>query len=142
MFFAPGGNEAQLAVENVHAWIRSLNNEHMPWGEAAFRSSQAWIFGFKSEFGRVLFYAEDNTQLEVLGGSDSGFRDSQGAPLIISRDSKISLAFFTRGGSSRPSYETILLDETNGRVKELSYNRFPLLGGREYDILIPLLVNY
>jgi len=36
-------------VENVHAWVRQLDNEHIPGAQAAFRTCDVWLLGFKTE---------------------------------------------------------------------------------------------
>ncbi|HEY3377500.1 MAG TPA: glycosyl hydrolase family 28-related protein [Armatimonadota bacterium] len=81
------------ALENVHAWARMLNNEHLPGACYAFRRADAWIFGFKSENGNTLLCAEDHARLEVLGGSFLNWSAHMG-PAILSRNSLVSAIYF------------------------------------------------
>jgi pectate lyase-like protein len=141
LFFAAGGAEGDLAVENVRAWVRMGNNEHVPGAQFAFRRSDAWIFGFKSENADTLFQAADRSRLEVLGGTFLNWGPRKG-PAIVSRDSVVSVTFFM--WTVAP--ETILQDETNGVVTTLPVTRFPMfdsnkVDGGANDVVVPLLVN-
>jgi len=69
LFFAGDDQDEKCGLENVRAWARMVNSEHLPGAQYAFRRSDAWILGFKSENADRLFQADDHTRLEVLGGS-------------------------------------------------------------------------
>ncbi len=136
MFFAVGGAKGNLAVENVHAWVRMGDNEHVPGAQLAFRRSDAWIFGFKSENADTLFQATDHSRVEVLGGTFLNWKPRKG-PVIVSRDSFVSMLFFM--WTVVP--ETILQNEVNGMKSTLPASRFPMFGCAN-DVIVPLLVNF
>jgi hypothetical protein len=141
LFFAAGGAGGSLAVENVTAWVRMGDNEHVPGAQFAFRRSDVWILGFKSENADTLFQVADRSRLEVFGGTFLNWEPKKG-PAIIARDSRISAAFYL--WSTVP--ETILLDETKGVTTSLPAARFPKLDanksdGNANDVVIPLLTN-
>jgi hypothetical protein len=41
LFFAADGKEGKYALENVRAWARMVNSEHLPGAQYAFRRSDA-----------------------------------------------------------------------------------------------------
>ena len=123
LFFAGDDKEEKHGLENVRAWARMVNSEHLPGAQYAFRRSDAWIFGFKSENANRLFQADDHTHLEVLGGSFLNWAHMKG-PAIVSRDSRVFVLCYM--WSKLP--ETILSEETNGVIGSLPATRFPMLG--------------
>lgn len=123
LFFAGDDTEEKHGLENVHAWARMVNSEHLPGAQYAFRRSDAWIFGFKSENADRLFQADDHTRLEVLGGSFLNWAPMKG-PAIVSRDSRVFAVCYM--WSQLP--ETILREESDGGVGTLPDTRFPMLG--------------
>ncbi len=146
--FAPGGDKASLAVENVRVWIRGLNNEYQV-VQHAFRKSTVWLFGFKSEDGHIpgtIFHVSDQSRLEVLGGIQAA---GQGAgsqtleqPMVIASDSLVSLTFVTWGGTKAQAYKTLLRDENKGQITEVLDSEFdrrrPSCPG---ETTVPLLMN-
>ena len=124
LFFAGNDAEGKHAVENVRVWMRMVNNEHLPGGQYAFRRSDVWIFGFKSENAERLFYVDDYSRLEVLGGSFLNWEHWKG-PVIISRDSFVSVMFFMWHWCM--AAEVIWQDETNGVAMTVSATRFTKL---------------
>jgi len=123
LFFAGDDKEEKCGLENVHAWARMVNSEHLPGAQYAFRRSDAWILGFKSENADRLFQADDRTRLEVLGGSFLNWSPKKG-PAIVSRDSRVFAVCYM--WSQLP--ETILREETDGVAGTLPAARFPMLG--------------
>jgi len=123
LFFAADGAEGKYALENVRAWARMVNSEHLPGAQYAFRRSDAWILGFKSENADRLFEAVDQTRLEVLGGSFLNWEAKKG-PAILSQDSRVSVLCYL--WSKLP--ETILREETDGKVETLSATQFQRIG--------------
>lgn len=136
--FAPGGQDNQFAVENVTLWCRQVDTEHYA-SNFAFRRCTAWMLGFKTEgTGYTYFSAMDGTRLEVLGGLY--FQLGNGKPVIISRDSAISLTMTADGG---PSKAAILENTKQGKTTVLRVDAFPLLNPATKDMpIIPLLLNY
>lgn len=130
LFFAADGKEGKYALENVRAWARMVNSEHLPGAQYAFRHSDAWIFGFKSENADRLFSADDHTRLEVLGGSFLNWAAKKG-PAIISRDSQVSVLCYL--WSQLP--ETILQEERNGEVRTLSATQFKRIGSAKGAVI-------
>ena len=123
LFFAGDDKEDKCGLENVHAWARMVNSEHLPGTQYAFRRSDAWILGFKSENADRLFQADGHTRLEVLGGSFLNWEPKKG-PAIVSRDSHVFAVCYM--WSQIP--ETVLLKESNGFTGTLPATRFPVLG--------------
>ena len=139
MGFAVGGSEARHAVNNVRAWVRQLNNEHQPYAQIAFRHSDAWVLGFKSESAEVLYHVGQSSRLEVLGGTYLNFDRRENTPMVISGDSLVSLLLAIWG--SGVHHSTVLRDETKGTAT-VAITQFPKMGTRENEIVIPLLVNF
>ena len=104
--------------------MRMVNNEHLPGAQYAFRRSNIWIFGFKSENAERLFHVDDHSRLEVLGGSFLNWEHWK-EPVIISRDSCVSVMFFMWHWGM--AAETIWQDETNGVVTTLPATRIKIL---------------
>ena len=104
MGFAAGGKEARHAVENVRAWVRQLNNEHIPYAQVAVRRSDLWLLGFKTENAELLFHADQGTRLEVLGGIYHNFsKRDLGGSMIHSRNSHTTALFVVlSGGRHQP----------------------------------------
>ncbi|MFA5206793.1 MAG: glycosyl hydrolase family 28-related protein, partial [Lentisphaeria bacterium] len=123
LFFA-GGEGGQHAVENVRAWVRMLNNEHLPGALYVFRRSDAWILGFKSENAETLIQADDHSHVAVLGGSFLNWNRWKG-PVVFSRDSQVSGLFFMWHWCQ--ATETMMRDETNGVVTTVPATRFQAL---------------
>ena len=123
LFFAGDDKEEKCGLENVHAWARMVNSEHLPGAQYAFRRSDAWIFGFKSENADRLFQADDRTRLEVLGGSFLNWEHKKG-PAFVSRDSRVFAVCYLWSQLA----ETILREEANGVAGTLPAARFPMLG--------------
>jgi len=131
LFFAGDDKEEKCGLENVHAWARMVNSEHLPGAQYAFRRSNAWIFGFKSENADRLFQADDRTSLEVLGGSFLNWEPKKG-PAIISRDSRVFIVCYM--WSQLP--ETILREESDGVAGTLPATHFPMLGKGNGAIIV------
>ncbi|MEI8194370.1 MAG: glycosyl hydrolase family 28-related protein [Phycisphaerae bacterium] len=123
LFFA-SAEGGQHAVENVRAWVRFLNNENVPGALHAFRRSDVWIFGFKSEHAETLVHADDYSRLEVLGGSFLNWTSWKG-PVVFCRDSQIRIVFLM--WHWRKATETILQTERWGAVATLPASRFQKL---------------
>jgi hypothetical protein len=112
LFFAADGKEGKYALENVRAWARMVNSEHLPGAQYAFRHSDAWILGFKSENADRLFSANDHARLEVLGGSFLNWAHQEG-PMVVSKDSDVSVLCYV--WSQIP--DTVLREEAGGEAK-------------------------
>lgn len=123
LFFAADDLEEKHALENVRAWARMVNSEHIPGAQYAFRRSDAWIFGFKSENADRLFLADGHARLEVLGGSFLNWDSKKKGPAIISRDSHVFVVCYM--WTVVP--ETILREENNGVIDTLPATRFSIL---------------
>ena len=123
LFFAADGKEGKYALENVRAWARMVNSEHLPGAQYSFRRSDAWILGFKSENAGRLFEADDHARLEVLGGSFLNWAAYEG-PAIVARDSRVFVLCYM--WSRLP--ETILREETEGKVRTLPATQFNRIG--------------
>jgi len=124
LFFAADDAEGRYAVENVRVWMRMANNEHLPGAQYAFRRSDVWILGFKSENAERLFHVDDHSRLEVLGGSFLNWDHWKGT-VITSRDSCVSVMFFMWHWCM--ATETIWQDETHGVVITVPPTRFTKL---------------
>ena len=123
LFF--GGDEGEKYVlENVNAWVRMGNNEHLPGAQFAFRRSDVWVFGFKAENAETLFLAENRSRIEVLGGSFLNWKHWRG-PVILSRDSLVSAIFFMWHWGL--ATETIWQDENSGVFTTVPATRFKKL---------------
>ena len=79
-------------LENLEYHGRMLDSEHVDSGLYAFRNCDVNILGFKSENSQTLLSAEDNSRLEVLGGSMLEFSPKQG-PLVKIDNSELSAIF-------------------------------------------------
>ena len=88
--FSSDNADGALALENVRAWCRMINTEHLPDALYSFRRSDAWIFGFKSENSDTLVKATDGARVEVLGGTFLCFSERPG-PVIDSHDSQVAV---------------------------------------------------
>jgi hypothetical protein len=117
MGFAVGGKEARHAVENVRAWVRQLNNEHIPYAQVALRRSDLWLLGFKVENAELLFHADHGTRLEVLGGIYHNFSKWDRGSMIQSRDSQVTAWFVLwSGGSHQPDVLEAVAGEETTRI--------------------------
>ena len=121
LFFAANDKDNKHALENVKAWARMINSEHLPGAQYAFRRSDAWILGFKSENADQLLQADDHTRLEVLGGSFLNWAQKKG-PAITSNNSRIFVVCYM--WSILP--ETILRVDNSGSIGILPAMRFPV----------------
>lgn len=126
LFFAGDNAEGKLAVENVRTWVRMVNTENLPGALYAFRRSDAWIFGFKSEYADTLIKAADRSRVEVLGGSFLNWEPRQ-KPVMVSRDSLVSVIFFMWHWGVVGDHRIMLRDETNGVVTTVPSARFQKL---------------
>lgn len=133
--FAPGGPDAKHAVENVRVWGRSLNTEH--YGvELAFRRSDVWVLGCKSEIRSTYFYAADKTRMEILGGVYYQGRSPDGyPPAVVAIDSDLRLVQLEQRGN-RPEEQVILRNVRAGKETLIRYNEIPTMP------IIPLLLNW
>ena len=132
-FFGADNLEGKHAIENVQAWARMVNNEHLPGAQFAFRRSNAWIFGFKSENGEQLFRVEDHSHLDVLGGSFLNWMPRKG-PVIVSQDSSVSAVFFL--WNSQAVAEIVFQSENKDAVTTLSASQFPKLGRVDGTVVV------
>jgi hypothetical protein len=140
LYFAADDTDEKHAIENVRVWVRHVNTEAMPGAQYAFRRSDAWIFGFKSEDASRLFLAGDHTRLEVLGGTNYNWSVMKG-PAIVSRDSRSSVLFGFRSqlgvgeivitAPPAPLTETILREEADGNVRTLLATQVKRNGSKE-----------
>lgn len=130
LFFAADGKEGKYAVENVRAWARMVNSEHLPGAQYAFRHADAWIFGFKSENADQLFLADDHARLEVLGGSFLNWAAQKG-PMVVSQDSDVSVLCYV--WSQLP--ETILREETGNETGTLAAAQFERIGSAKGAVI-------
>jgi len=141
MGFAAGGEKARHALENVRAWVRQLDNEYYPYAETAFRRSDVWILGTKweSHDGVFVFHVDQGSRLELLGGTLLAMMKKETAhPIVLSRDSEVSMTFMLWGFKENPPSE-ILRTERKGTVSTVPPGQFPSAGYGA--IVIPLLVN-
>jgi hypothetical protein len=141
MGFAAGGEKARHAVENVRAWVRQLDNEYYPYAETAFRRSDVWILGTKweSHDGDIVFHVDQGSRLELLGGTLLAMMKKETAhPIVLSRDSEVSMTFMLWGFKENPPSE-ILRTERKGTVSVVPPGQFPSEGYGA--IVIPLLGN-
>ena len=138
--FAPGGPQAMHAVENVDVWCRQVNTEH--YGvDLAFRRSRAWILSFKTEMDGTHFWAEDGSQLEVLGGVYYQGGPNNDAPVVVARDSGLRVTMSSFGGGPQPA-QTILEDWKGGQKASLGRKLFPLVRPSNPEMpVVPLLLN-
>jgi hypothetical protein len=137
--FAAGGAEGKDAVENVAAWCRQVNTEHYEI-DFAFRRSDVWMLGFKSEIDGTHFQASDGTRMEVLGGLYYQGGPNR-PPVVVAEDSRVCLTMTACAGEN-PS-ETILKDTKNGSTRVIELNACPPMHPQVKTMpLIPLLVNY
>lgn len=125
LFFAGTDRQGQHTVENVRAWARMVDNEHLPKAQFGFRGSDVWIFGFKSENGNTLFHVDNHSRLDVLGGSFLNWSNHRG-PVIVSRDSLVSILCLMWNWRC-VGEATILEDEKNGVITTLPATRFQKL---------------
>ncbi len=123
------------SLEHVHAWARMVNNEHLPGAQYAFRRSNAWILGFKSENAETLFRAEDHYQLVVLGGSFLNWSPHKG-PIIVCRDSKAYVVGLL--WAWQVMAKTVLQNETHGIVTTLPATQFQKLGNVDGTVIVLL----
>jgi hypothetical protein len=146
MGFAVGGDDASLAVKNVHAWVRQVDNEYGT-VELAFAKSDAWILGYKGEMhgaSGTFFHASDQSRLELLGGLYQVRNGQSSLPLVVSIDSEVAFSLSSMGGSKLnvPVQSVILRDERKGQVTEVPDTRFEsrraIAPGEK---IIPLLTN-
>jgi hypothetical protein len=128
MGFAVGGKDARHAVDNVHAWVRQLNNEHIPYAQVALRRSDLWLLGFKTENAELLFHADEGSRLEVLGGIDHTLGPWDKATMIVSGDSDVTAVFvvYSGGGKNQP---TVLAAIRGTDTSCIPLSRFPPLSG-------------
>ena len=144
--FAGGGEDACLAVQNVHAWVRQLDNEYYT-VEVAFQHSDAWILGYKGEMATAsgtFFHASDQSRLELLGGLYHPRNGESSLPLVVSIDSEVALSLNAFGGSKLnvPVQSVILRDQRKGQVTEVPDTRFePRRTLAPGEKMIPLLTN-
>jgi len=144
--FAGGGDDASLAVKNVHAWVRQLDNEYYS-VEVAFKHSDAWILGYKGEMATpsgTFFHASDQSRLELLGGLYHVRNGQSSLPLVVSIDSEVALSLNAFGGSKLnvPVQSVILRDERKGQVTEVPETRFePRRAIAPGEKIIPLITN-
>ena len=117
-----------------------VNNEHLPGAQIAFRRSEVWVLGFKIEAAETLFQVEDRSRLEVLGGNYLNFQKREETPMIVSRDSQVSMSFAVYGGGVHHS--TLLQDHTRDQSTTFGLSRFLEAGQGENDAVIPLLMNH
>lgn len=129
MGFAVGGQGARHAVENVHAWVRQLDNEHIPYAQVAVRRSDLWLLGFKTENAEVLFHAEDGSRLEWLGGINHTLGPRDKGAMIVSRDSDVTAVFvvWAGGGKNQPDVLESIRGSATTRVP---LSRFPPIDGQ------------
>ncbi len=144
MGFGVGGENASLAVENVHAWIRGMDNEHQPI-EFAFRNSTVWCLGFKTEFGAkptTTFHLSDRTQFEALGGIQHVRDQTNEVPMIVCKDSRISMTFVTFGGTKGVPYTVLLEAESEGKPIKILDSQFDRRSRKmPGETMVPLLTN-
>jgi hypothetical protein len=144
--FAGGGDDASLAVKNVHAWVRQLENSYYI-VEVAFKHSDAWILGYKGEMATpsgTFFHASDKSRLELLGGLYHVRNGQSSLPLAVSIDSEVALSLNAFGGSKLnvPVQSVILRDERKGQVTEVLEDRFePRRAIALGEKIIPLITN-
>lgn len=133
--FAPGGPGAKHAVENVRVWGRAVNTEHYE-VELAFRKSDVWILGCKSEINSTYFYAEGGTRMEILGGVYYQGRSLSGyPPVAIAIDSDVRLVQLEQRGNRIPE-QVIFKNVRRGRETLIRYNEIPTMP------VLPVLVNW
>jgi len=121
LFFGGTDREGTCTVENVRAWARMIDNEHLPKAQFGFRRSDVWIFGFKAENGNTLFDVSEGSRLDVLGGTFLDWSAHQG-PVIASRNSSVSILCLLWNWHCLA--KTIVTDENNGSVTTLPAARF------------------
>jgi len=124
LFFGGTDREGTCTVENVRAWARMIDNEHLPKAQFGFRRSDVWIFGFKAENGNTLFDVSEGSRLDVLGGTFLDWSAHQG-PVIASRNSSVSVLCLLWNWHCLA--KTIMTDENNGNVITLPAAQFQKL---------------
>jgi len=134
--FAPGGPGARFAVENVRVWGRAINTEH--YGvELAFRRSDVWVLGCKSEINGTYFYAAEGTRMEILGGIYYQGRSPAGyPPAVVAIDSDIRLVQLEQRGNRLPNEQIILRNVRSERETRIGYHEIPTMP------ILPLLLNW
>ncbi len=110
--FAGDNKNGSLAVENAMIWGRMMNTEHLPGALYAFKRSDAWILGLKSENADTLLSAKDHSKVEVLGGSFLNFASKQG-PVVVSENSQLNAMFYLWHWAIAPA--TIGVIDENGK---------------------------
>ncbi len=142
--FGVGGENGTLAVENVHAWVRSMQNLSQPI-EWAFRNSTVWCLGFKTEYGEnptTTFHLSDRTQFEALGGIQHVRHKTTEVPMIVSKDSQISMTFVTFGGTKCTPYTVLLQAENEGKTTKILDSQFDRRSlHMPGETMVPLLTN-
>jgi len=114
-------SDGDLAIRNVDFFGRMLNTEHVPGALYSFKSSDAWIFGFKSENSNTLFAVRDSTRLKVSGGSFLLWSQLPG-PVIYAENSKVSACFYLWHWRLVP--QCILRSLDGGKIIEMNAGDF------------------
>ncbi|NBT13570.1 MAG: hypothetical protein EBS56_08325, partial [Planctomycetia bacterium] len=128
MGFAVGGPDGRLAIENVHAWVRQLDNEHIPGAQAAFRACDVWLLGFKTENAPLLFHAAGGTRLAIFGGVNHVLGDHARGAMIVAHDSDVAAAFVVWSGGG---HQPVVIEAVNGgTTTTIPTGRFPLINAR------------
>ena len=134
MGFAAGDIEGHAAVENVKAWLRQCDNEHLPGPQWAFRRSEVWMLGFKVENAHCLFQVADGSRLEVLGGTYDNFLPSP-TPMFRVQDSEVSAQFIAATRPTAKFWPQALEGTRKGEAISLPF-RFAPLGGRDNAFIV------
>ena len=132
-----GDGEGRAALENVRAWLRQCNNEHLPGPQWAFRRSDVWMLGFKVENAHSLFQVEDGSRLEVLGGTYDNFLPST-TPMFQVRDSEVSAHFIAARRPAAEFWPQALEGTRKGEAISVPF-RFTPLGSRDNAFIVSFL---
>lgn len=123
--FPPNLNCFHFAGQQV--WARQLNPERAN-PEVLNKGSQLWVLGFKTEKSGTGFFTNKGGYTEVLGGIFNISRAADSSPMIVNRDSHVSVFASTTDHRQRPAAYNLrpFIEETVGDVKRsLNWNQFP-----------------
>ncbi len=130
-----------LSFRGQKVWARQLNPERSN-PEVLNDGSSLWVLGFKSEKSGTAFLTVNGGETEVLGGIFNISRSENSSPMVVSRDSRVSVFASTTDHRVRPAgwnLRPFVEDIRTGTSATLNWNQFP---GRDgHLIVIPLYTN-
>lgn len=137
--FAPFKNCFRFTGQQV--WARQLNPERAD-PEVLNEGSKLWVLGFKTEKSGTGFLTTQGGHTEMLGGIFNISRAANSSPMIVSRDSHVSVFASTTDHRQRPASYSLrpFIEETRaGVTRSLNWNHFPKRD--EQLMVIPLYMG-